>query len=514
MSVASPAGRGAARQASNLCRSARLQVSNTHNFCSSLKQERIRHASSSRIPGSSRPSRVNPRPIHNDKHSHAHPRREAEITKEGEGDAKVGSRSFMETNGASRGDEMNAGLERVETEVATPLGLESILGQDTLVVTRQVEMMNIFLGFEQANRYAINTTQGEPVGYLAETEKGLLGGSIQRQVLKTHRPFEAQIMDTNGNVVLVIKRPFTFINSTVSIFSIDPETREEVLVGEIHQVWHLYRRKYELYINRGGKRGQEDLEQFADIDEGLWAWDFVLKNDKGRPLGAISRNFRGFGREIFTDTGQYVLTFDPSTPTSDLRLEDVKKSESPTLANSTAGRELIESGPSRQLTIQERVVALATAISADFDYFSRHSQNSAGGFLPYWMMSGGGSGSSEPKPEAEGSTSPTTQGQDSSGVQAPPPAPGSTGTGADAGTAAGFGMFGGGRDGSDVQTGPSSSSPSTYDGSEFESSAPPADDFGQGQEDVWGKDDPWAEQTGMGESTSSWDWSDVFGGGD
>jgi hypothetical protein len=64
--------------------------------------------------------------------------------------------------------------------------------------------------------------------------------------------------------------------------------------------------------------------------------------------------------------GQYVLTFDPSTLNSNLRIEEGKKSEASTMADSTAGRELIESGPSRQLSLPERVVALATAISADF----------------------------------------------------------------------------------------------------------------------------------------------------
>lgn len=39
-----------------------------------------------------------------------------------------------------------------------------ILAHDTLVVVRQLEMLNVFMGYEQANRYAIYTPEGDLVG--------------------------------------------------------------------------------------------------------------------------------------------------------------------------------------------------------------------------------------------------------------------------------------------------------------------------------------------------------------
>jgi hypothetical protein len=50
-------------------------------------------------------------------------------------------------------------------------------------------MMNVFLGFEQANRYVIMNVNGEHVGYLAEEDQGIMS-TITRQVLRTHRPFK------------------------------------------------------------------------------------------------------------------------------------------------------------------------------------------------------------------------------------------------------------------------------------------------------------------------------------
>ena len=39
----------------------------------------------------------------------------------------------------------------------------------------------------------------------------------------------------------------------------------------------------------------------------------------------------------------------------------------------------------RQLQLSERMLALACAVSIDFDYFSRHSQTGAGGLMPFFM---------------------------------------------------------------------------------------------------------------------------------
>jgi len=46
-----------------------------------------------------------------------------------------------------------------------------------------------------------------------------------------------------------------------------------------------------------------DFAQFARIDAGLWAWHFFLQNEEDANIGSIRRGFKGFGREIFTDTG-------------------------------------------------------------------------------------------------------------------------------------------------------------------------------------------------------------------
>ncbi|KAH0444469.1 hypothetical protein IEQ34_025539 [Dendrobium chrysotoxum] len=407
----------------------------------------------------------------------------------------------------------------IDQDTSLRESVESILGQSTLVVTRQMEMLNVFLGFEQANKYSILTPEGYQVGYLAESDKGMLGGTLKRQFLRTHRSFEAHVMDTTGRVVLSIRRPLTLINSRIKVFIPHPSTGEERLVGEVHQIWHLYKRKYELFVNQTDESGSnESMAQFAGID------------GDNRPLGAITRNFRGFGRELFTDTGQYVLTFDP---TQNRELDDKIALESPkmsksaqsslpspssekeqsSLTRSATGKELILSGPSRALTMDERAVALATAISADFDYFSRHSGNQPSMFPPFFMMGGGGNAET-PAPPPTGTQEPVGQGQDSSGAQAP------AGTGADYDLSPGEQQNSLPGQTSHPDLGSNSSSSNNLPWWEQDGTSPSQGegDLGVGQEEVWNDQDPWQSDDNLGTGDSGegdWGWTDWLpGGGD
>ena len=70
----------------------------------------------------------------------------------------------------------------------------SLLSHSALVVERQLEMMNLMIGFEQANRYVMLDPQGNHIGYMAEQELGM-GNSFARQMFRTHRRFTAHVFD-------------------------------------------------------------------------------------------------------------------------------------------------------------------------------------------------------------------------------------------------------------------------------------------------------------------------------
>ncbi|KAI6019746.1 Scramblase-domain-containing protein [Pisolithus orientalis] len=243
------------------------------------------------------------------------------------------------------------------------VGLKRLLSNDALVVTRQLEMLNIF------------SLDCEPLGYIAEEAHGFLS-VFSRQIFRTHRPFRALVMDLEGSPLLWLRRPFAWINSRMFVqrsppSDLSPPSGQPVLdiFAEVQQEWHLWRRRYNLFLKTKPLRvltpisstdsepesPGEQFNQFARIDEGLLAWNFVLRNSDGDGMATIQRAFRGFGREIFTDTGQYAVSFNaPEEQELSIRGELIRA------PRRSRGRDL---------TLDERAV-----LNIDYDYFSRHSE--------------------------------------------------------------------------------------------------------------------------------------------
>ncbi|KAF8123970.1 Scramblase-domain-containing protein [Boletus edulis] len=265
-------------------------------------------------------------------------------------------------------------------------GLRHLLvNNDELIVTRQLEMLNIFMGFEQSNRYVITNLAGDSLGYIVEEPRGFLS-MFARQVFRTHRPFRALVMDLEGSPVLWIRRPFSWINSRMFVQSPrDYHAPGEPVLdtfAEVQQEWHLWRRRYNLFLRATPHRVLTTLgsdpqpepttpevhfNQFARVDQGLWAWHFILRDAQGEGIASINRAFRGFGREIFTDTGQYTVSF---------RAPDEQVYSS----SQSSERMFHKAGVVRNLAFNERALILATAINIDYDYFSRHSEGGGFGF--------------------------------------------------------------------------------------------------------------------------------------
>lgn len=189
-------------------------------------------------------------------------------------------------------------------------------------------------------------------------------GTVSRQALKTHRPFKAVILDKEGTPVLWVSHRFNQTLSSCEMMAqscLIPHHRSGDLSSSsivastsrrgkaqtrpwsgrlssqcqlcsfcssetdpyypltllLDRDWHLWRRKYNLFLSRPKHdpetgEAKPAFDQFAAVDEGLLAWEFWLRDSEGRARGSVSRNFGGFGREIFTDTGQ-------SRPTSPQR---------------------------------------------------------------------------------------------------------------------------------------------------------------------------------------------------
>ncbi|RKP06687.1 Scramblase-domain-containing protein [Thamnocephalis sphaerospora] len=149
---------------------------------------------------------------------------------------------------------------------------QTLYRSEEFTVRRQMQPLGILFGVEQVNVFSIETANGEHVASLAETSTSKWQ-TLRRQMY----------------------RPFTWVNTQVFVY--DDQKR---LLGEVHQRWHLWRRRYELFTN---------AEQFGMINTGWLPWQFTLRDDKQRALAKMDRRFNGWTREIFTDCGRYSLYF-------------------------------------------------------------------------------------------------------------------------------------------------------------------------------------------------------------
>ncbi|KIW13495.1 hypothetical protein PV08_08683 [Exophiala spinifera] len=430
-----------------------------------------------------------------------------------------------------------------------------ILAQPGIVVQRQIEMMNLFLGFEQANRYVILDPNGAHIGYMAEHDGGL-GKAMARQWLRTHRPFTTHVFDKHGREVLRFHRPFSWFVSRIRVY--DPLTAQVTsersspapqdpsvpdtmsslqqishvpiesmrVIGEAVSEWAPLRRKYNLFVHPRNAAGPEAAapRQFAAVNEPFLSWDFSLIDPNSRLIGSVNRSFRGLGREIFTDTGSYVIRMDAAGSETDTQQDDVgdQSGNEPQAYSEALGSKNGMAG----MSLDERACVLATAVTLDYDYFSRHSSfGGSGGFLPLWMgggeAAGGAAGGAAGAGEAAGGAVVGGAGR-AVGVGA---APGGIGESAavGAGTMAGYEAMqrGLGRDSQpdsdpasppgEPQGGPyNSQSPQSQPEAEHQASSQPFDSPShQGEpghenhaDDVWGQgSDPWSDGAGQGPAT-------------
>ena len=300
------------------------------------------------------------------------------------------------------------------------------------------------------------------------------------------------------------------------------------VIGEAQQQWAPLRRKYNLFLFRRSPTSETDLGhqritsgdlplsnsqqrqvrsaspdntegeygQFAYVDEPFLSWDFSLLSADSRLVGSVNRNWGGFGREIFTDTGVYALRMDAAS-----LADEPRHIISKTGQNNPVAYETSKTG----MTLDQRAIMLATAVSVDFDYFSRQ-RTGVMSFMPLWFPMGGeaaggvaageaGAGAIEGGSDAAGAVGRATRGA------------GGIGDGAvvGAGSMTGYeamqrGVYG-------DQSPQNSGQPDNVPGQ-----APPPES-GQG-EDVWGEEfSPWGDGKSGGAGGQGGSGGDGGGGG-
>lgn len=161
-----------------------------------------------------------------------------------------------------------------------------------LIVQQEVEQLEVFTGFETANRYRVLTVEGDTLLYASE-ESGWLG----RQFLGKHRPMTLHVVDGDGNPVLTASRSFFWFLSHLHV-----EDGEGNPVGSLHRRFGILKRKFTVEDASGQILAQVEGPRFRPNT-------FMLYR-QGKEVARITKQWSGIAREAFTDADTFRVQMD------------------------------------------------------------------------------------------------------------------------------------------------------------------------------------------------------------
>jgi len=194
-----------------------------------------------------------------------------------------------------------------------PSGLEYLTQIDQLLVHQQVEIFELFTGFETANKYQVKNTLGQQV-YFAGEESDV----CMRQCCGPQRGFTMHITNNFGQEVIRVVREFKCCagyNCCACCGCCAMEIRVEAPVGQIigfvRQQQSCLAPKY--HILDAQQQTVLTLEGPMCICQGpccTWDQEFKVRSmDGSHEVGKISKQWSGFAKEYFTDADNFGVSF-------------------------------------------------------------------------------------------------------------------------------------------------------------------------------------------------------------
>ena len=126
------------------------------------------------------------------------------------------------------------------------------------------------------------------------TEKG--GSWLSRMFLNMIRPFTIEVLDTDNQVILRVKRPFRIFLQEIKVF----DHKNEVF-GVVKECLIFKQRTFSVLDNNNN-------EIFQLCGPYLKPWTFFIKNNDVE-YGKITKEWGGLAKEGFTDADTFRLVF-------------------------------------------------------------------------------------------------------------------------------------------------------------------------------------------------------------
>ncbi len=155
--------------------------------------------------------------------------------------------------------------------------------------------------FKASNNYDIYDPETqEMILECREPNLGFFTKMFRFTDYKRMTPFEVMIKDPTGEVLITVKRGISIFLSTVEVFD-----EKDNLIGKFKQQ----------FFSIGGKFNLLDQnDNVVSTLKGKWtSWDFKFVKE-GHEFAHVSKQWAGFGKELFTSADNYMLKIDESVP--------------------------------------------------------------------------------------------------------------------------------------------------------------------------------------------------------
>jgi len=188
--------------------------------------------------------------------------------------------------------------------VGCPPGLEYLTQIDQLLCKQQIELLEMFTGFETNNKYKIKNTLGQNVYFAVEDTD-----CCTRQCCGPARPFDLKIFDNSNQEVIHLQRPLRCSECCCPccLQELEVTSPPGTVIGYIIQKWSILKPKFEICdANRTPVlliEGPICRCRCSDIEFKILGLDGVTQ------VGQITKQWMGFVKEMFTDADTFGITF-------------------------------------------------------------------------------------------------------------------------------------------------------------------------------------------------------------
>ncbi len=155
--------------------------------------------------------------------------------------------------------------------------------------------------FKAANNYDMYDLEtGEEILQCREPVLGFATKMFRFTKYKRYTPFDVEVTDTSGDLVVRIKRGVSLFMSKVEVYDGDDN--------------YLGGFKQKFFSLGGAFTILDETENPVCELKGKWTgWDFSFKAGESE-LARVTKKWTGLGKELFTSADNYVLDIDEAVP--------------------------------------------------------------------------------------------------------------------------------------------------------------------------------------------------------